>query len=454
MSVHASVSLPDFDVGIIGGGPAGAALGAYLGRAGVRVVVFERALFPREHVGESLVPSSTRVFRDLDFLDTMEREKFPRKYGAVWTTASSKHYGVHDWDSLDSDCHAAIRFEEREQSEVDRNYTYHVDRGKFDLLLLQHAHRLGATVHEGVTVTGVDLQAQPYPLIRYGLGRRDATTSVRLVVDASGRQTLLGNQLRLKRNDPVFDQYAIHTWFDGLDRQALARTDTLRDYIFVHFLPVSNSWVWQIPITESVTSVGVVTRKQRFADARASRDQFFWDMVASRPELADCLRVSQQMRPFKPEGDYSYAMTQITGDRFILIGDAARFVDPIFSTGVSIALTSARLAHRDVLKALETGDVSRSSFETYEATIRRGTKNWYDFISVYYRLNILFTWFINSRKHRLSVLKLLQGDVYDEEQPQVIAEMQQAVREIEGRPDHPWHGLLNTMTGDTFRPLF
>ena len=106
-----------------------------------------------------------------------------------------------------------------------------------------------------------------------------------------------------------------------------------------------------------------------------------------------------------------------------MIGDAARFVDPIFSTGVSIALNSARFAARDLITAIETGNTSRSSFDIYNRTIRMGTRNWYEFIAVYYRLNILFTAFVNHPKYRLGILKLLQGDVYDEAQPAVLSKM-------------------------------
>jgi FADH2 O2-dependent halogenase len=156
------------------------------------------------------------------------------------------------------------------------------------------------------------------------------------------------------------------------------------------------------------------------------------------------------VRPYKDEGDYSYAMKQLCGDRFMLIGDAGRFVDPIFSTGVSIALNSARFAHRDVLGALERNDFSRNSFSTFETTIRRGTKNWYDFISVYYRLNVLFTYFINEPKYRLDVLKLLQGDVYDDAAPPVLREMKQLVTEVEQNEKHIWHKLLGDLTTNAF----
>ncbi|HTE52377.1 MAG TPA: NAD(P)/FAD-dependent oxidoreductase [Kofleriaceae bacterium] len=444
----------DFDVCILGGGPAGAGMAAYLAKAGVKCVVFERELFPRPHVGESLVPSSTRVFRDLDFLPQMEEARFPHKYGAVWTASDESRPYSHDWDRLDAADLATIEFSEREQPGVGMDYTYHVDRGKFDLMLLQHAHKLGATVYEGVRVRGVDFSGS-HPEVRFSMGAREHGVSCRVVVDASGRQTLLGNQLKLKVSDPVFNQFAVHSWFDNYDRHSVSRdTKHFGDYIFVHFMPISNTWIWQIPITETITSIGVVTQRQNFLKGKGDRESFFWEMVANRPLIAEALRKSDRVKPFKDEGDYSYAMSQITGDNWLMIGDAARFVDPIFSTGVSIALNSARFAHADVLAALESGDTSRGSYSKFEKTIRRGTQNWYDFITVYYRLNVLFTYFIRDPRYRLDVLKLLQGDVYDEGTPEVLTTMRTMVGEVEQDTKHPWHQLLGNLTSNAFRPEF
>jgi flavin-dependent dehydrogenase len=443
---------PDVDVGIIGGGPAGASMAAYLAKAGISCTVFESELFPRPHVGESLVPSSTRVFKDLGFLEVMEQRKFIHKFGAGWTSASSiQIYGV-DWQGLDEDCEALIRFDEREQPGVNQNYTYHVDRGEFDNALLQFANQLGAQVYEGVRVSGVDFDDGPYPRIKYSVAGKPSHTTCQIVVDASGRRTLLGNQLKIRVKDEVFDQFAIHTWFDGYDRSAWARSEIMKDFIFVHFLPLTNSWVWQIPITHSTTSIGVVTQRKNFPKTQASREEFFWQCVGSRPEVEEKLRSAERVRPFREEGDYSYAMKQLAGDRWVLVGDAGRFVDPIFSTGVSIALNSSRFASRDVIQALETGNFVRSAFENFETTIRRGTKNWYEFITVYYRLNVLFTLFIRDPRYRLDVLKLLQGDVYDEEEPAVLTKMRQKVAEVEQNADHYWHKLLGDLTADAFRP--
>jgi len=138
----------------------------------------------------------------------------------------------------------------------------------------------------------------------------------------------------------------------------------------------------------------------------------------------------------------------------VMVGDAGRFVDPIFSTGVSIALNSSRFAHHDILAALEKNDFSRHSFSTFENTLRVGTQNWYDFITVYYRLNVLFTYFINDSKYRLDVLKLLQGDVYDDAAPPVLQKMRTMVAEVEQNENHPWHKLLGDLTSNAFRPKF
>jgi FADH2 O2-dependent halogenase len=444
----------NFDIGIIGGGPAGAATAAYLAKAGLSCVVFERELFPRPHVGESLVPSSTRVFKDLGFLEKMHEAGFPKKYGAAWTASGNGPVYTDSFEGLEADCHAGIRFEEREQSGVDLNHTFHVDRGTFDLLLLQHAQQLGATVYEGIRVQRVDFTEPGQPRVCFAMGNKDMHTTVRLVVDASGRRTLLGNQLKLRLQDPVFNQYAIHTWFEDYDRSALARDPSQLEFIFIHFLPITNTWVWQIPITETITSIGVVTQKQNFAAAREERETFFWQCLESRPELAAGLRVAKQIRPLKDEGDYSYAMKQICGDDFLLVGDAGRFVDPIFSTGVSIALNSARFATADILKAAETGNFRKESFQTFESTLRRGTKNWYDFISVYYRLNVLFTAFIQDERHRLDVVKLLQGDVYDDDDPKVLRMMQHIVSQVEQNEKHIWHRYLGDLTSNAFTPVF
>jgi FADH2 O2-dependent halogenase len=337
---------------------------------------------------------------------------------------------------------------------VDRDYTFHVDRGKFDLILLNHAESLGANVFQGARILGVDFGDPGAVALRGRMGPRPVAFTARMVVDASGRQTVLGRQLKVKEPDPVFNQYAIHTWFDGLERKTLAVNPGQADFIFIHFLPIKDTWVWQIPITDTITSVGVVTQKARFAAANADREGFFWEFIASRPDLHAALRKAKRTRPFRPEGDYSYAMRQICGDRFVMVGDAARFVDPIFSSGVSVALNSARIASRDIIAAHSAGDFGRGRFARYEEKLRRGVRNWYEFISIYYRLNILFTAFVQDPRYRLDVLKMLQGDVYDDEEPKALQAMREVVEVVERDPTHLWHPYLGTLRAPSAAPAF
>lgn len=419
---------------VIGAGPAGSALGAYLARAGLSCLVVEAESFPRPHVGESLVPSSNRVFRELGFLEAMKASDFPVKHGASWTLPR-REGGVadweHDWEGIPEDCR--VEFKERPQPGVAESHTWHVDRSRFDAMLARHAAASGATVRHGAAVTAVDIRPG-------GVEARladGAQVRAELVVDASGRRTFLGAALGLKVMDPLFDQYAVHAWFRGLDRGPKDPGN-----IFVHFLPSPGSWVWQIPISADVTSVGLVTQKLKLRERNADPAGLFREMLAQRPELAERLARAGQANAFKVEADYSYEMKAFCGDRFLLIGDAARFVDPIFSSGVSIALNGARLAAADVAEAFRRGDFSAASFARFEATLRTGTRNWKRFITAYYALNVLFTWFIEKRDYRVEILKLLQGDVYDESVP-VLDEMEALIRDVAKDPRHLWHSRLN-----------
>ncbi len=173
------------DVIIIGGGPAGAAIGSYLSKAGISNTIFESSIFPREHVGESLVTSTTRVFKEIDFLKTMESEGFVHKYGASWHAPTGNEF--------------SIEFREFPQDGVDQEYTYHVNRSKFDLLLLKHAEKLGSKIYQGVPVNQVLFDNGQATGVRVNIDGQNVDLQSKVVVDASGRGTVLGRQLNSKR---------------------------------------------------------------------------------------------------------------------------------------------------------------------------------------------------------------------------------------------------------------
>jgi len=419
------------DVMIIGGGPAGSMLGCYLSMAGISNTIFESAIHPRPHVGESMVTATTRVFQEIGFLETMAREGFIRKYGASW------HPPTRTGEF-------AIEFGEFPQEGIDQDYTYHVDRSKFDLLLLKHAESLGSKIYQGVHVRKVLFEDGRATGLRIKISDKEIDLSCKIVVDASGRHTLLGRQLGLKKNDPIFNQYAVHAWFKDVDKG----TGPTADFIHVYFLPVERGWVWQIPITEEITSVGVVAEKEVFKQSKMDTEGYFQTHVQFSPDLAHAMRNARRINDFKTEGDYSYSMAKLVGDGFLLIGDAARFVDPIFSSGVSVAAHSAKFAAERIQYALKINDFGEATFKPYEDKLRRGVDIWYEFIRLYYKLLPLFTYFIQSRQHRLAVLRLLQGEVYDRQEVPVLAAMRKFIEVVEKSEDHVFRKQLTDIPID------
>jgi 1H-pyrrole-2-carbonyl-[peptidyl-carrier protein] chlorinase len=418
------------DVIIIGGGPAGSALGCYLSMMGIDHLLIEGAIFPREHVGESMVTSSTRVLKEIGMLPIMEREGFVKKYGASWHSPAGREF--------------AIRFDEFPQEGIDQDYTYHVDRAKFDQLLLKRAESLGTTIYEGVRVQKVLFDGDRARGVRVKIGNQEVDLPCKIVVDASGRSTLLGNQLRIKQKDPIFNQYAVHAWYKHLDRGS----DATADFIHIYFLPVERGWVWQIPITEEITSVGVVAEREVFRQAKLDLEGYFHKYIQTNPNLVRAMTPAVRINAFKTEGDYSYCMERFVGDGYMMIGDAARFVDPIFSSGVSIALYGAKYAAAQIQHVLATGDLSAAAFWPYEDRVRKGVGIWYEFIRLYYKLLPLFTHFIQSKQHRLQVLQLLQGEVYDRSEVPVLQAMRDYVQAVEKSDNHLFKSQLTSIAID------
>ena len=420
------------DVIIIGGGPAGSGLGCYLSKAGVSNMIIEKAMHPRDHVGESLVTNTTRIFEELGFLETMEREGFIRKFGATW------HAPLHRGK-------LGIVFAEFPLEGINQPYSYHVDRRRFDLQLLKHANNLGSQVVQGVTATQVLFNDEGQAKgVRVRIGSQEVNLPCKIVVDASGRDTFLGRHLKLKVKDPIFNQYAIHAWYENVDRGDQATADD----IHIYFLPIERGWVWQIPISDKVTSIGVVVEAKAVREARGDLESFFNSQLQTNQNLAHALRNARRVNEFKTEGDYSYTMEKFVGDGFLLVGDAARFVDPIFSSGISVALHSAKFASESIINALKINDFRENTFLPYEQKLREGVEIWYEFIRLYYKLLPLFTYFIQIPEYRLQVFRLLQGEVFERTQVPVLEAMRDYIESVEKSENHVFRSQLTDVPID------
>jgi FADH2 O2-dependent halogenase len=201
--------------------------------------------------------------------------------------------------------------------------------------------------------------------------------------------------------------------------------------------------VWLIPINQTVTSVGIVTKGSDFAKNHESAEEFFARHIASHPLLARRMAKARPLQEFTREGNYSYVMDRFAGDGWLLVGDAARFVDPVFSSGMSVAMESAKRAADVIIRALARNDVGAGAFAEYEQTLRAGMDIWREFILLYYQLPPLFFDLIARPDTRGQLTQLLQGDVYDRSSAPILGQMRSAIKTVAADKQHPWHPQLS-----------
>lgn len=413
------------DVLILGAGPAGLTLGCYLARAGVECLIVERGHHPRPHVGESLMPSAVRVLKEIGFHPLAESAGFPHSGGTVY----------HPRVGFD----VALAYSEFPQEGLDQDYTYQIDRARFDMLLMKHAESLGCRILQGVTVDEVLFGDDGHAGgIRGSFAGEELFVEAKVVVDAAGRGTLIGRQLDLRKPHPVLDQFALHAWFVGVDRGRHKH----EDWTHVFFLPEVQGWAWFAPIDDAITSVGVVAARDAFKVSGLDSEAFFQKALKGNRKLARATRHVRRINDLKGEVSYSYRLDRVCGDGWIAIGDAARFIDPAFSSGVGVAMHGARFAAERIVAALEAGDVSRQSFLEYEDMVFTAAAIWDDFTRLFYRLLPGFTHLLESREHRPALVRMIQGEIQPDTSRETLQELRSLVRTVEEADSHPWKDQL------------
>jgi flavin-dependent dehydrogenase len=341
------------DVLVIGGGPGGSTIAALLAERGWRVTVLEKDRHPRFHIGESLLPLNLPLFERLGVHDEIARIGII-KHGAEFNSA------VHG---------RALTFDFANALESRIPYAYEVRRSEFDHVLLRNCATKGARVHEGTRVTAVEFPADADVVVSARTDdQRETQWRARFLVDASGRDTFLANRLGVKRKNPRHASAALFGHFTGARRLPGREEGNISVFWFPH------GWFWFIPLLDGTTSVGAVCWPYYLKLRRTDPTTFLQQTIALCPELAARLSNASLTGPATATGNYSYEAERMAGDRYIMVGDAYAFVDPVFSSGVYLAMSSA-FGGADVVDAhLRDSATAPRLTRKFERRVRRGLR--------------------------------------------------------------------------------
>src|ERR1700730_9723191 len=350
LSRRAGKSREECDVLVVGGGPAGSTMAAILAQKGRHVVLLERDRHPRFHIGESLLPLNLPLFDRLGVAMDVRRLGV-YKPGAE--LVSAEHGRVATFRFADNPCLCV-------------GHSYHVRRADFDKLLLDNSRRLGATVLEGMRVTEVALAVEGRASVTaIGPDHSPSRWSPRFVVDASGRDTMLSRRFGFKRVDKRNGTAALFGHFRGVPRPP----GEAAGMITVHLLP--QGWVWMIPLPDDVTSVGMVGTQAFFKTRTGDLDGFFARAVAASCGVAELMANAEPIGPLMAAANYSYTSRRAAGNGYILVGDAFGFIDPLFSSGVMMAMSGAALGAEAVEVWLDDQKRGKRRLRDYERKVRR-----------------------------------------------------------------------------------
>ena len=355
-----------YDAVIIGGGPAGSTVATFLARAGRKVLVLERERFPRFHVGESLLPFSLPIFERLGVAEKIRSAGFQEKYGAFF------------WNEKEGTTRPVVfgeAFDDRHPM------AYHVKRAEFDDLLLRHAAESGAEVRQETAVEDVLFESGRAVGVRAS-SQRDARHEIlaRVVVDASGMAGFLSQKLRTRRLDPKLKRAALFAHYEAIRWPEEPRPGDI-------LLPVDDRvWYWIIPFADGSSSVGAVFEPSLAKEtSAASLDARFEALLGRSPRMTALMEGSRRTSKVFAISDYSASSARMGGDGFALVGDAAAFLDPVFSTGVFLALATGERAANAIDQALARhGRVDRKDLAAYERAARKLFKRFRSFVYNFY----------------------------------------------------------------------
>lgn len=394
LAAQAAASASECDVVVIGGGPAGATAATLLAERGHRVVLVEKDAHPRFHIGESLLPANVPLFEKLGVaaeVAVIGMEKWGAKFVSPW------HAHV-----------AGFQFAEA----LDRSMplAYQVRRSELDEILFRRAVRAGAEAHQNTRVREIDLGDSTTPP-RVRATSIDGTVREwrpKFVVDATGRETLVANRLKIKRRNPNHNSSAMYGHFRGAQRDCGRAEGDILIFWFDH------GWFWFIPLRDGVTSVGAVVWPYYMKNRDKPVREFFLETIARCPRLAERLAHAELVAEPEATGNYSYQCDHCQGDNYVMLGDAFAFIDPVFSSGVMLAMNSAFAGVEVVHARLADPPAERAARRHFEDVMRIGPKefSWFIYRVTNPTLRDLFMSPSDKLEMKSALVSVLAGDIF------------------------------------------
>jgi flavin-dependent dehydrogenase len=386
---------PECDVLVIGGGPGGSTVAALLAQRGHRVTVLEKDHHPRFHIGESLLPANLVLFEKLGVAEAVKAigmEKWGAEFVSPWHANKSQTFEFADaWDKS-------------------MPFSYQVRRSEFDEILIRNAARRGAQVIEGCRVRDVAFASDGSGATVHAQHEDGRTQDwrARFVVDASGRDTLLGRQFDAKRRNPRHNSSALYAHFRGATRHPGRDEGNITIFWFDH------GWFWLIPLADGATSIGAVIWPHYLKSRTKPVKEFFLDTIALCPALAERLANATLSSEVEATGNFSYSCDRTYGPNYLLIGDAFAFIDPVFSSGVMLAMQGGFAGADAVDTCLREPQKAAAALKEFDRQVRLGPKefSWFIYRVTNPTMRDLFMAPSNVWRVKEALLSMLAGDIY------------------------------------------